>query len=75
MRGDTKMEYRVRWRRPTWAPTTIAASKVFQRATGYQKFITRLWDRFPDAEVNVTVRRVESWEAPAWWEGWRRAGD
>ena len=73
-RGDTRIEYRVRHRRAHWAPTTMSPSRVFQRESALRRYIARLWEKYPDTLVQVSVRTVGSWREPLWWEGWR-AGD
>lgn len=61
------VEYRVRWRREDWSPTTKTKSRTFSRRHDAARFVEKLYgDDRPELGpvlVWADVREVGSWQA------------
>jgi uncharacterized protein involved in type VI secretion and phage assembly len=61
MDRSTALEYRVRYRRRHWLPTTCSQVRIFQRRFAAERLVALLLDDGAD-DVELYVRRVGPWE-------------
>jgi hypothetical protein len=56
-------EYRIRWRRASWSPTTQSKTRRLARAADLQKFVAKLaaYDPRDLLTYDVHVREVGPW--------------
>jgi len=65
-----RVQYRVRWRRASYGPTTRTHSKNFETERGKDKFVRRLLDsheRKPLTYLSLETRNVDTWQREYAW--------